>query len=132
MENTTKTVFSMDGVDYTRTVVTDESGKKILDCTENNTLSLEGDTTIHATKVDEVVTRVDETPSKGIVKDLDCYGGLLAYVDRQNEIAKQKPPMTSEEIRKCLMHSYKPRPFTIYTSAEGLKQWEEVLKNIKR
>lgn len=98
----------------------------------NQPLSLEGDTTIHATKVNGVVTITDKISSEGTGKDLDCYGGLLVYIDKQNEIAKQKPPMTSEEIRKCLMRSYKPRPFTIYTSAEGLKQWEEVLKNIKR
>lgn len=90
MENTTKTVFSMDGVDYTRTVVTDESGKKILDCTENNILSLEGDTTIHAAKVDGVVTRVDEAPSEGTVKYLDCYGGFIDWVEKINIVKDDK------------------------------------------
>lgn len=86
MENTTKTVFSMDGVDYTRTVVTDESGKKILDCTENNSLSLEGDITIHATKVDGVLTRTDEAPSEGTVKDLNSYGNWVEHVRSINKL----------------------------------------------
>lgn len=55
---------------------------------DNQSLSLEGDTTIHATKVDGVLTRVDEAPSKGIVKDLNPYGNWVKYVRSYKQTVK--------------------------------------------
>lgn len=57
---------------------------------DNSLLSLEGDTTIHATKADGVLTRVDEAPSKGIVKDLDCYGNWLKHIGSFREYIHNK------------------------------------------
>ena len=97
-----KTVFSMDGEDYVRTVVV-EKGVKTLDVTESKEMS-----------------------------EIQCGDGLLAYIEKQNKEARLRPKRTLQQIMSEESKHRQRDPFVFWTGVKGAENLNNALKALTK